>query len=173
MAISPDILNESELAKAKILGSHSLDEDYKKSLLNIINITTLATNGITTEEKIQKMTEAIHMLAISQVSFITQVEESVIKSIEKASIRHCSECKAMKHAEDIEKKEAQEKMLAEWRKVNNVQTPSEKSKKPLKQEIIDLIFTAIQQPFMWIAIAILGLSPHSVNIIEALKKLFN
>lgn len=173
MAISPDILNESELAKAKILNSNSLDEDYKKSLLNLINVTTLATNGITTDEKIQKMTEAIHMLAISQVSFITQVEESVVKSIENVSIQHCSNCKAMKHAEVIEEKEAQEKLLEDWRKANKLPHPAVKDKKNIKDEIINLLFTAIQQPFMWIAVAILGLSPHSANILTALKNLFN
>lgn len=61
------MINQAELAKAKIVNSGYLDDDSKKNLLNIVAITTQATNGISPEEKIQKMTESVLMLTISQV----------------------------------------------------------------------------------------------------------
>ena len=53
-----EIINSAELAKTYITNSE-LSDDYKKTYLRLINISTLATNGITVEEKIQKMTECI------------------------------------------------------------------------------------------------------------------
>lgn len=73
-------MDESELAKSYISNS-DFDDDYKKQLLRLINTTTLTTNGISPEEKIQKMTEAIHLLAVSQVTFITKIDEKIEKSI--------------------------------------------------------------------------------------------
>jgi len=52
MALSPEIENEAELARAKITKSDTLDDDYKRTLLNIVSITTAATNGLSTDEKI-------------------------------------------------------------------------------------------------------------------------
>ena len=68
------------MAKSYVANS-DLDDDYKKTLLRLIYISTLTTNGISPEEKIQKMTEAIHLLAISQVTFITKIDEKIEKSI--------------------------------------------------------------------------------------------
>lgn len=73
MAISQEMMNQAELAKAKIVNSGYLDDDSKKNLLNIVAITTQATNGISPEEKIQKMTESVLMLTISQVQMATQL----------------------------------------------------------------------------------------------------
>jgi len=59
-----EIVEDAELAKSYVTGS-DLDDDCKKSLLRLINISTLATNGLSVEEKIQKITEAIHGLVVS------------------------------------------------------------------------------------------------------------
>ena len=40
MAISQEMINQAELAKAKIVNSNYLDDDSKKNLLNIVAITT-------------------------------------------------------------------------------------------------------------------------------------
>lgn len=58
MATTKDMLDDAELAKSYITNS-SMSDDYKKTYIKLINLTTLATNGISPEEKIQKMTEAI------------------------------------------------------------------------------------------------------------------
>lgn len=77
MAISQEMINQAELAKAKIVNSGYLDDDSKKNLLNIVAITTQATNGISPEEKIQKMTESVLMLTISQVQMATQLPKQI------------------------------------------------------------------------------------------------
>ena len=114
MALTQEIQDESDLAKSYVANS-DLDDDYKKTLLRLIHISTLTTNGISPEEKIQKMTEAIHLLAISQVTFITKIDEKIEKSIQNANIKQCSGCKAMKHAIDVEEEEKWKEKLAEYK----------------------------------------------------------
>lgn len=80
------MINQAELAKAKIVNSGYLDDDSKKNLLNIVAITTQATNGISPEEKIQKMTESVLMLTISQVQMAAtmpkQIQDNITKTME-------------------------------------------------------------------------------------------
>lgn len=52
------------MAKNHLMQSN-LDEKCKKSLLRLLNISTLATNGISLEEKVQKITEIIYGLVLS------------------------------------------------------------------------------------------------------------
>lgn len=49
--ISKEVLEEAEFAKSHLMNS-TLDDRCKKSLLRLLNTATLATNGISTEEKI-------------------------------------------------------------------------------------------------------------------------
>jgi len=51
MALSKEIQEEAELAKNHLMNSN-LDDRCKKSLLRLLNTTTLATNGLSVEEKI-------------------------------------------------------------------------------------------------------------------------
>lgn len=67
------MINQAEIAKAKLVNSSQHDDDSKKNLLNILAITTQATNGISPEEKIQKMTEAVLLLTISQIQTSTSL----------------------------------------------------------------------------------------------------
>lgn len=51
MAISKDILEETEFAKSHLMQS-GLDDKCKKSLLRLIGTATTATNGLSLEEKV-------------------------------------------------------------------------------------------------------------------------
>lgn len=51
MALTKEITDDAELAKIYITNS-TMSDDYKKVYLKLIGITTLATNGISPEEKI-------------------------------------------------------------------------------------------------------------------------
>ena len=51
MAISKEIEEETEFAKNHLMQS-SLDEKCKKSLLRLLNLSAMATNGLSIEEKI-------------------------------------------------------------------------------------------------------------------------
>jgi hypothetical protein len=64
MALNKDIIEEAEFAKNHLMQS-DLDDKCKKSLLRLLNVSTMATNGISTEEKVQKITEIIQGLVIS------------------------------------------------------------------------------------------------------------
>ena len=56
--MNQEIVDDAELAKSYITSS-SMSDDYKKAYIKLLNITTMATNGLSPEDKIQKMTEAI------------------------------------------------------------------------------------------------------------------
>lgn len=58
MSTSKIILDDAELAKSYITNS-TLSDEYKRLYIRLINLSTLATNGISPDEKIQKMTECI------------------------------------------------------------------------------------------------------------------
>jgi hypothetical protein len=58
MATTKVIFDDAELAKSYITNS-KLSDEYKRLYLRLINLSTLATNGISPEEKIQRMTECI------------------------------------------------------------------------------------------------------------------
>lgn len=46
------MVDDAELAKNYVLNNSSLSDDYKRLYLKLIKISTTATNGISTEEKI-------------------------------------------------------------------------------------------------------------------------
>ena len=106
MALSKEILEEAELAKNHLMNS-SLDDRCKKSLLRLLNTTTLATNGLSVEEKIQKITESIHGLILSQITFLDTVD----KKIDTANKAQCVNCKAMHHANEVEEEKERQKII--------------------------------------------------------------
>ena len=80
MATPQEILDESEIAKSYINNS-DFSDDYKRIFLKLINTATVATNGITPEEKIQMMTESVCLLAQTQVMLIKNIDEKIYKAI--------------------------------------------------------------------------------------------
>ena len=172
MALTQEILDESELAKSYISNS-DFDDDYKKQLLRLINTTTLTTNGISPEQKIQKMTEAIHLLAVSQVTFITKIDEKIEKSIQNANIKQCSGCKAMKHAIDVEEEEKWKEKLAEYKeKMGIIDDNDPKSDDNSKLPIIDTIKQILVKPYFWIFSSILVFSPYGIEILKLIFQYF-
>ena len=63
MSTTAAILDDTKLAETLVANSN-MSNDYKRAYFRLLNTTTLATNGISTDQKIQKMTEAIHSLAV-------------------------------------------------------------------------------------------------------------
>lgn len=99
------------------MNSNDMDDDYKNTLLTLLETSTLATNGISQEQKIQKMTECIQDLAVSQVGMIRHLKEVIVHSISEstkdidrritdaimaADKKQCEGCRAMRHAEEVE-----------------------------------------------------------------------
>ena len=175
MALTQEIQDESDLAKSYVANS-DLDDDYKKTLLRLIHISTLTTNGISPEEKIQKMTEAIHLLAISQVTFITKIDEKIEKSIQNANIKQCSGCKAMKHAKDVEEEEKWKEKLSEYKQKMGI-TDDNDSKNTQKTDetsiqtnisMLDTIKQICLKPYVWIFGSVLVFSPYGTEILKTL-----
>lgn len=176
MALSQEIEDESELAKSYVANS-DLDDDYKKTLLRLIHISTHTTNGISPEEKIQKMTEAIHLLAITQVSFIAKVDEKIQKSIQNANNNQCQICKAMKHANDVEEEERWKEKLSEYKQKmgihdDNDQNNTTNSDNKTNISIIETIKQICLKPYVWIFGSILVFSPYGTEILKLIFQFF-
>ena len=172
MALSKEIIEESEFAKTQLMSS-SLDERCKKQMLHLLNISMTATNGISVEEKIQKITEAIHGLVITQFTFL----DSVDKKIAAANREQCKACKAMKHADDVELQKQKEQLIEEWKKANgydnhttSVEESSEDSSELSWSGVIKKVLT---QPGIWILGIVMTISPYGVDIVKALLEFFS
>lgn len=192
MAISQQIQNQAAIIRAKIASSNDLDEDYKARLFDLVALTAMATNGISQEEKIQKMTEAMHSLTMSQIEFITHINKTVTKSLEESSkkietmiattqqtiqttianatISHCKTCKAMEHAEEIEKEKEYAKLIQEMGGV--VKDDSQAKSQNWSDFLQKTCSKILIQPWIWIFFAVVSISPYGVNIINAVKDLF-
>ena len=172
MALSKEIIEESEFAKTQLMSS-SLDERCKKQMLHLLNISMTATNGISVEEKIQKITEAIYGLVISQFTFL----DSVDKKIAAANREQCKACKAMKHADDVELQKQKDQLIEEWKKANGYDTPTtciEKSSEDSSElSWSGVIKKFLTQPGIWILGIVMTISPYGVDIVRALLEFFS
>lgn len=115
MSLSKDIIEDAEFAKHHLMQS-SLDEKCKKQLLKLLDVSTEATNGISLEEKVQKITEAIQGMIISQITFLDSIDKKIVSTHE----QRCNECKALKIANDIEEQKRQEEIINAWKEANGI-----------------------------------------------------
>ena len=79
----------------------------------------MATNGMSLEEKVQKVTEAVCGMVLSQITFL----DSVDKKIESANREQCKSCKAMKLANDVEEQKKQEEIINAWKEAKGYKEP--------------------------------------------------
>ena len=163
--LTKEIQEEAEFAKNHLMNSN-LDDRCKKSLLRLLNISTMATNGISTEEKIQKITEAIQGLVLSQITFLDTVD----KKIEKANKEQCNNCKAMRHANKVEEEAEREEIIRKWKEANgifddNKAKDDEKTWTQLAKELV-------LKPYVWIVVSLLVIAPNGVQIIQMLMDKF-
>lgn len=174
MSLSKEIEEEAEFAKTHLMNS-TLDQKCKKSLLKLLNISTAATNGLSLEEKVQKVTEAILGMTIAQMAFL----DSVDKKIESANKEQCKTCKAMKLANDVEEQKKQEEIIEAWKKANNYKEPEKDSNKEKTEQdtsklsLYDVIKTILVKPYAWIFGCILIFSPYGVQIVNSILNFFS
>lgn len=166
--ISKEVLEEAEFAKSHLMNS-TLDDRCKKSLLRLLNTATLATNGISTEEKIQKITEAIQGLVLSQITFLDAVD----RKIQIANKEQCKNCKAMAHANDVEREEAKKKLIEDWKTANGISDEDiSKGKAKDSGPWLETLKKLIVQPSVWIFLTVLTVSPYGVDIVKAILNFF-
>ena len=162
MALSKEILEEAELAKNHLMNS-SLDDRCKKSLLRLLNITTLATNGLSVEEKIQKITESIHGLILSQITFLDTVD----KRIEMANKAQCVNCKAMRHANEVEEEKEHQKIIQQWKEANGLADKDDEA-----DSWASTIMKLLLKPYPYIVLGLLVVSPYGVDIVKMFIETF-
>lgn len=168
--LTKEILEEAEFAKNHLMNS-SLDDRCKKSLLRLLNTATMATNGISTEEKIQKITEAIQGLVLSQITFLDTVD----KKIAAANREQCKSCKAMKHADDVEEEKEREEIIEKWKAANGITDDASKAqvKVEYSDSWVDTIKQILLKPYAWVVIGLLVIAPNGVDILKLLIETFS
>lgn len=169
MALSKETIEATEFAKSQLMNS-DLDETVKKQLHNLLTVSMMATNGISVEEKIQKITECISDLVILQCTFLHTVD----KKIALANKEQCKSCKAMQHTLDDEEQKEKDEIIEAWKVANGIDTTTEKAQ--LKVEYsdswMDIIKLLLLKPYIWIFGAIVTISPYGVDVINALLAFF-
>mgnify|MGYP001772880264 CR=1 FL=1 len=114
MATTKEALDDAELVNSYITNPE-LSDAYKRTYLRLINISTLATNGISVDEKIQKMTECIQLLAVTQGMYLANIDQKIDTAIYRANRKQCQECKAMAHAVDVEQEKHDRQVLEQYK----------------------------------------------------------
>lgn len=163
MATTKDIIDDSELAKSYITSSN-MSDDYKRTYLKLINITTMATNGISPEEKIQKMTEAIQLLAVTQGMFMSNIDQKINEAVASANRVQCVECKAMKHAIQVEQKEKDQEIIERYKEQMGIKNDENVESKSWN-EVLKIMLT---KPYIYIVGSILIFSPYGVEILKTI-----
>lgn len=173
MATTKAILDDAELAKSYITNSR-LSDEYKRLYLRLINLSTLATNGISPEEKIQRMTECIQLLAVTQGMYLANIDEKIEKVVESANRKQCLTCKAMKHAEKAEQEQHDKELVKRY--LGNIDhaaiNESEECDENVPFNWSDLLKTLLLKPYIYVTICVLTISPYGVDIIKTLCQYF-
>lgn len=169
MSMSKENSEAAEFAKTKLMQS-SLDDQCKKTMLSLLNIAAEATNGITLEEKVQKITETILGLVISQITFL----DSVDKKVEAVHQQKCNECKAMKVANEIEQQKHKEEIINAWKEANGIKDEPQQANVNVQQlSIVDTTKMILLKPYVWLFGTIVAFSPYGVDMLNAILKFFS
>ena len=178
--MEPEIAEDLEMAKSTLTNS-KVDDSIKKTLFRVLNISSTATNGISPEEKIQKMSEAVFSLVTTFVCFISSMD----RHIEKIQTKHCDSCPAMEFTNEERDHHAEERMLEELKKKHNLVEASKVQSQTHGKTIIgsrlavvsgdvwSLLKDILVKPYFWIFGSIMFFSPYAVDIINALKSAFH
>ena len=169
MSMSKQITDDAELAKSYITNSN-LSDEYKRAYLKLINISTLATNGITPEEKIQKMTECIQLLAVTQGMYLASIDRKIETAIEKANIRQCSNCKAMHHANYVEQQEHEKEIIGKY--LESIGYDESQNQQQAELSWTNVFKQALIKPYIYVVACLLIISPYGVEITKLILQFF-
>lgn len=183
MAIKTDIVEDLELAKT-YLSKSDLDDDMKKSLLKLLSNSSLATNGITSEEKIQLMTETLFSTVTTLVIFISSFD----KKIHDADIAQCQKCEVHDKLDSLIQREHDRELLAQYNQAQDSSSGSSpsseqpcknpyfsdgnSSEKSASQSTADVIKTIFVKPYIYIFLSIAVFSPFLSDIVKQLVTFF-
>lgn len=167
--MNQQIVDDAELAKSYITSS-SMSDDYKKAYIKLLNITTMATNGLSPEDKIQKMTEAIQLLAITQGMYMVNIEKTIDDAVQKANQKQCASCKAMKHAMEVEEEEKNRKLIEDWKAANGI---VDKKDEEAEDGWVRFLKQLLLKPYVYVVVSILAISPYGIEIIRMIMHIWS
>lgn len=165
--LKKEIIEDVEFAKTQIMNS-SLDDRVKKSFIRLLTTAAMATNGISTEEKIQKMTEIVLGLVMSQMTFL----ETVDQRIANANKKHCETCKAMKYTQQMEQEKEQAEIIAKWKEANGIHEEDEHHHQD-SLSFTQTVLKILTQPYCWVFFSILAVAPNGVDMIRVIVDAFS
>ena len=173
MSTTKAILDDAELAKSYITNS-TLSDEYKRLYLRLINISTMATNGISPEEKIQKMTECIQLLAVTQGMYLANIDHKIEKAIEKANVKQCENCKAMEHAVKFEQEQHDKELVKRYFgqvgfQENEYDNDTQENENLSWQNVIK---TILLKPYIYVVASLMVISPYGVDIVKTICQFF-
>lgn len=145
--MNPQIKSEFDLAQSHVSNNTTLSDAYKAQLFKLLNTTAEATNGLTVEQKIQRLTESVFSLVVAHTIFICHNDEN-IESIAKQQItRHENRCQ----------------------NYSNIYSKDKADKTPwdLKNFLKDLLL----KPYPWVFLSVASFSPFFPQILDTLSKI--
>lgn len=154
-----------------------MPDDQKLALFNILNVTSLATNGLSMDGKIQKMTEALFYLGINQINQSLSLNDNIKKLL----TEKCSSCKALKHTYEYEQIKRDEKIIEKYKKEHNIKDDTvkevcikdsdDKETNKIPKTTKEWIYLILTKPWIYITLAISMISPYGIQVIKALLAL--
>lgn len=170
MSINSDLLSDLELAKTYIANSNETDQ-YKRSMLRILNISVLSTNGLSPEEKIQKMSEALFSLIVTQVMFISKIDDRIDSRIEKTNTeKYDDQCKTYDTLARLSNLEQHNKDQL----VKDEQCPEDnKPLSPPSAAPLGIIRELIANPFCWLFMTVAVFSPYMSELLKQILSFFS
>lgn len=114
------------------------------------------------------MTEAILLLAVSQVKNTVCLDEKISRAVQQANSRQCETCKAMKHANDIEEREEREKLINEWKTANGYADRDDS----FGMSWSDVIKTVLTKPYFYVLLGLALISPYGVQIVDRIVQIY-
>ena len=167
--MNQEIVDNAELAKSYITSS-SMSDDYKKAYIKLLNITTMATNGLSPEDKIQKMTESIQLLAITQGMYMVNIEKTIDDAVQKANQKQCASCKAMRHANEVEEEKEHQKIIEQWKEANGI--IDKNADDDSADSWASVIRKILLKPYPYVVLGVLVISPYGVDIVKMFLETF-
>lgn len=168
MALPKELVEDTHFAMDKVMHSTSLDDQSKKQLHRLLKDSTEATNGISTEEKIQKVTESILRMVLSQVTFLDAID----KKIETANKKQCQDCKAMKLANEVEERKKQEDIINAYKEAHGIKDSAD-APDPSTMTLYGVVKTVLAKPWAWIFGAVLVFSPYGAQIVKSILDFYS
>lgn len=106
------------------------------------------------------------MLAVSQITFITHIDERIFE----INKRQCADCKAMKVATDIEEAEKNKKIIEEYKKAHGIVGDDVPQGQIYQYGIVKSI---LMKPYVWLFGSVAVFSPFLSDIVKQFLEFFS